>query len=113
MTIAAGNLPEVSVHGTLRKHLPSIRTCGLLAGGLKGTREHVHFQTREIGDDRVVSGMRVSCEIAVYIDLPAALWAGVKFYLSDNGVLLTLGVRGVLDARFITHIKDLGTRQSL
>ena len=113
VTLDAGNLPGVSVHGTFWKHLSSIREHGLLAGGLKGTRGHIHFQTRDIGDDRVVSGMRGNCEVAVYIDLEAALRAGVKFFLSDNGVLLTPGVRGVLDARFISRIMDLGNRQSL
>ena len=57
--------------------------------------------------------MRGNCEVAVYIDLEAALRAGVKFFLSDNGVLLTPGDRGVLDAQFISRIMDLGNRQSL
>ena len=113
VTIAAGNVPEVGVHGTMRKHLPSIRARGLLAGGLRGTREHVHLQSKEIGDDRVVSGMRADCEIAVYIDIPAALRDGVVFLLSANGVLLTPGVRGVLAARYITSIVDLGSRRRL
>ena len=33
VTIAAGNLPEVAVHGTFKKHLPFIRARGLMAGG--------------------------------------------------------------------------------
>ena len=31
------------IHGTNEKNLPSIRTLGLLPGGTRGARNHVHF----------------------------------------------------------------------
>ena len=39
------DLPSVCVHGTFRRHLRSILTEGLLAGGLSKTkrRNHIHF----------------------------------------------------------------------
>ena len=113
VTIAAGNVPAVAIHGSFRKHLSSIRARGLLAGGLRGTREHVHFQTSDIGEDGVIAGTRADWEIAVYVDIPAALRDGVHFYLSANGVLLTPGVSGVLSARYIIRIVHLTTRRGL
>jgi 2'-phosphotransferase len=112
VTLEANNLPECCVHGTFLKHL-SIREKGLLTGGLKGDREHIHFQSRELDDSRVISGIRPNSEIAIYIDLEAALREGFKFYLSQNEVLLTAGAQGVLPARFITKVIDLRTRRSL
>lgn len=37
------------------------------------------------------SGMRSSSQVFIYIDLDKALRAGIKFYLSENGVILTKG----------------------
>lgn len=37
------------------------------------------------------SGMRKSCDIYVYIDAAKAMAAGIKFFRSANGVILTPG----------------------
>ena len=39
----------------------------------------------------VVSGMRSTCQIAVYVDVAKAMALGLKWYRSANGVLLTPG----------------------
>jgi hypothetical protein len=38
-----------------------------------------------------VSGFRASCDVMIYINLPAALSAGIAFFRSANGVILTEG----------------------
>jgi len=38
--------------------------------------------------------MRSSCDVLIYIDLEKALEDGIKFYKSENGVVLTEGVDG-------------------
>lgn len=38
--------------------------------------------------------MRQSSQILIYINVPLALSCGIKFYLSDNGVVLTEGSTG-------------------
>ena len=113
VTEEAHNLPAAAIHGTYMKHFGFIKARGLLAGGVRRAREHIHFQTRPIGDPNVTSGMRDNCEIAVYIDLPAALRDGIPFYLSANDVLLTPGADGILAPRYITKIEDIATGQRL
>jgi 2'-phosphotransferase len=36
-------------------------------------------------------GMRVSSQILIFIDFAAAMAAGILFYMSTNGVILTTG----------------------
>ena len=109
----ANNLPETAIHGSYKKHLGFIKARGLLADGIRRAREHIHFQPKAIGDNRVISGRRENCEIAVYIDLPAALRDGIPFYISASGVLLTPGIDGILAPRYITRIEDIATGRSL
>ncbi|XP_040827048.1 tRNA 2'-phosphotransferase 1 isoform X1 [Ochotona curzoniae] len=80
-------LPQVLVHGTFWKHWPSILLQGLSCRG----RTHIHLASGLPGDPGVVSGMRLSCEVAVFIDGPRALADGIRFFRSANGVILTPG----------------------
>ncbi|KAK2145403.1 hypothetical protein LSH36_685g02020 [Paralvinella palmiformis] len=57
------------IHGTYMKYWPSIRSEGLKRMG----RTHIHFAPSEPERGQVISGMRGSCDIVVYIDLPLAL----------------------------------------
>ncbi|KAK6428950.1 tRNA 2'-phosphotransferase [Oleoguttula sp. CCFEE 5521] len=107
--ITADNMPAMVVHGTTRSAWPLI----LASGGLKPMgRNHVHFATDlppawsklqaesansvAAVDDvtakaAVVSGMRTSSSVLIYLDLAKALEKGIKFGLSENGVVLTEG----------------------
>ncbi|XP_004596930.2 tRNA 2'-phosphotransferase 1 [Ochotona princeps] len=80
-------LPQVLVHGTFWKHWPSILLQGLSCRG----RMHIHLASGLPGDPSVVSGMRLNCEVAVFIDGPRALADGIQFFRSANGVILTPG----------------------
>jgi len=108
---ADADLPRVCVHGTYRRHLQSILQRGLLAGGGTSGRNHVHFAPFEPGDGRVISGMRSSCEVAVYVDLRRALGDGVPFFLSSNQVVLSPGLQGAVPSRYITAVRDVRTGQ--
>jgi len=57
------------------------------------SRNHIHFATGLLGEDGVISGMRSSCSVLIYIDLEKALEDGVKFFKSENGVVLTEGLK--------------------
>lgn len=57
-------------------------------------RNHIHFATGLLGDEGVISGMRYSCTHLIYVDLEKALEDGIKFFKSENGVVLTEGVKG-------------------
>jgi len=107
VTLGDPDVPSFVVHGTYKPCLESIKRQGLIAGGGHTARNHVHFSPFEIGDGRVISGMRANCQIAIYLDLRAALAEGVPFYRSANEVILSPGLQGVVPAKYIIKIKDL------
>ena len=72
----------------------------------KMKRNHIHLAQGKGGKD-VISGMRRSSQIFIYIDVDRAIAAGIKFELSDNGVVLTEGdERGFLPVRFFQKVED-------
>jgi len=98
--ITQDNVPPLVVHGTTRRAWPLI----LSTGGLKPMgRNHVHFATGlpagfkaledEGAEDQlpVVSGMRNSSTILIYLDTKKALELGYVFGMSANGVVLADG----------------------
>jgi 2'-phosphotransferase len=51
--------------------------------------------------------MRVSAQVLIYLDLQRALDAGLHFYLSDNGVVLTEGdEKGFVHPRYFARVTD-------
>ncbi|CAH3043328.1 unnamed protein product, partial [Pocillopora meandrina] len=77
----------VVLHGTYRECWELIKAQGLS----RMSRNHIHFAPGEPGEEGVISGMRSSCEILVFIDLRKALSDGFKFYRSANNVILCPG----------------------
>ena len=59
--------------------------------------------------------MRSSCEVVIWVDVHKAIAAGVRFFESSNGVILTEGVGGVLPPSFFREAVDRrsGRRLSL
>jgi 2'-phosphotransferase len=119
ITEEAGNVPDVCVHGTDEPAWKLI----LKSGGLRRMgRTHIHmasglpagFKTMASdateGDREappVISGMRKSSTILIYIDIRAALAAGVKFFVSENGVILTEGdEKGFLSHEFFKRVES-------
>ncbi|KAM5554879.1 hypothetical protein ABKV19_023013 [Rosa sericea] len=80
----------VCVHGTYRKNLDSI-----LESGLKCmTRLHVHFASGLPTDGEVIS-------------------EGMKFYISDNKVILTEGFDGVVPVKYFEKIESWPSRKPI
>jgi len=94
----------LAVHGTYHLAWPRI----LASGGLsKMSRHHVHLAVGLPGESGVISGMRSSCEIAIWVDLARASRAGFEFFQSANGVLLTPGdAGGILPVTFFDSVFD-------
>lgn len=107
LTLTDTDLPAVCVHGTYRRHLDSIFRQGLIPGGGRIQRNHVHFSCCEPGDGRVISGMRTNCEVAIWINLPLAMSEGVPFFMSTNKVILSAGLNGTIDTKYFSKVKDL------
>lgn len=98
------------VHGTYKKALVSIKQNGLSKMG----RNHIHCAPGVPGDDSVTSGMRKNCQILVFINLPKALEDGIKFYKSENDVILTEGnTEGYLLPIYFEKILDRSTNKNL
>jgi len=90
ITLEAGNVPEVVVHGTYCAVYQLI----VESGGLKKmSRNHIHFSTGLPEDkEGVVSGMRGNAEILFYVDIRKSLEdGGMLWWISENGVVLTEG----------------------
>lgn len=68
----------------------------------KMSRQHVHFAKGMIGEDGVKSGMRATSDIYIFCDMVEAMKAGLLFYESSNGVILTEGNKnGIVPSKFL------------
>lgn len=76
-----------AVHGTDQRAWENIKEQGLS----RMARNHIHLASGRPGASGVISGMRNSSQILIFIDLAAAMANGILFYLSTNGVILTAG----------------------
>eukprot|EP00536_Pseudo-nitzschia_multiseries_P007637 jgi/Psemu1/296640/fgenesh1_pm.181_\ len=98
------------VHGTYPNAWESIQRAASDGGGLKKmNRTHIHFASGLPADDGVISGMRKSCSVYIYIDASrCAADDRIEFFCSDNGVILTDGVgnTGVLPIDYFSHVTD-------
>lgn len=91
------------LHGTYKRHLDSILSQGLL----RMSRNHVHLIDANVFVEyAVISGMRGSCDMIVYVDSASAMNDGIKFGKSANGVVLTEGVNGAVPPKYITKVTD-------
>ncbi|EFH65931.1 hypothetical protein ARALYDRAFT_311844 [Arabidopsis lyrata subsp. lyrata] len=87
----------VCVHGTYKKNLESI-----LSSGLKRmNRLHIHFSCGLPTDGEVVS------------DNKKALEDGIAFYISDNKVILTEGIDGVVPVDYFQKIESWPDRNPI
>ncbi|KAF6775548.1 hypothetical protein AHF37_05288 [Paragonimus kellicotti] len=96
------------IHGTYFKNWETIRTEGLK----RMARTHIHFAPGETGEAGVISGMRASAEVLIYIDLAKAMQDGINFYLSENQVILSKGdANGCLPPKYFTAVYQRHPRE--
>lgn len=97
----------LAVHGTYHAAWGAI----VASGGLKRmTRHHIHLASGLPGDSGVISGMRKSCEVLIWVDVAAAVAAGIPFYTSQNNVILTPGNSdGVLPIAHFARVVERAT----
>ncbi|KAL5463742.1 hypothetical protein EMCRGX_G032669 [Ephydatia muelleri] len=100
--VDANGTPMV-VHGTYRAAWNSIKLKGLS----RMQRNHIHFSPGLPGESGVISGMRSSCEILIFIDLPKALAGGLKFFRSANNVILSPGNHeGIIPPEYFAEVRE-------
>lgn len=103
ITIDAGNVPDIVVHGTYWAFYEAI----IESGGLKRmTRNHIHFSAGlPESKGGVISGMRGDAEVLIYIDIKKSLEDGVLWWISENGVILTDGDKSeVLSTKYFQKV---------
>ncbi|OLP76823.1 tRNA 2'-phosphotransferase 1, partial [Symbiodinium microadriaticum] len=95
------DLPPYLYHGTRARNYESIVRRGILAGGPSGCRTDIHLvEHLPNSGQRVLSGWRSNCELAIQVAPQAADSGECTSYCSDNGVYLTEGVRGAISPQF-------------
>lgn len=83
------NLLPMVVHGSTTEAWENfIKIKGLS----RMTRNHIHFAQGLPKDNHVISGMRKSCDVYIYIDTTKSLQDDIKFYQSENRVILSAGI---------------------
>jgi 2'-phosphotransferase len=90
------------IHGTTKKAYQSIKKHGLN----RMNRMHIHFAIGLTDDDKVISGFRKSSEVLIYIDMEKAMKDGIEFYLSDNKVILSEGIKGIIEPKYFKQIVE-------
>ncbi|GET54835.1 tRNA 2'-phosphotransferase Tpt1 [Rhizophagus irregularis DAOM 181602=DAOM 197198] len=93
--------PQV-IHGTNLESWRKIESHGLS----RMNRNHIHFAVGRYGDANVTSGMRASCDVFIYVNVPKAMADNVKFSRSANGVILTEGIKGILEKKYFLKVID-------
>lgn len=84
-------------------------------------RNHIHFSPGLLAGlkpgattSKVISGMRRDAQLLLYINLPKAIAAGITFWRSENGVILSEGdphKNGLLGMEYVDKIEDIGSAQ--
>ncbi|XP_022083188.1 tRNA 2'-phosphotransferase 1-like isoform X2 [Acanthaster planci] len=96
------------IHGTYLKNWDSIKLQGLS----RMKRTHVHFAQGEPGENGVISGMRRSCDLMIFLNLEKALQGGLSFFLSKNGVILCPGdENGLIHPRYFKQVMQTHPRR--
>uniref|UniRef100_H2YMN6 2'-phosphotransferase n=1 Tax=Ciona savignyi TaxID=51511 RepID=H2YMN6_CIOSA len=91
----------VIVHGTYWENWDWIKEQGLH----RMQRSHIHFAEGLPG--KVISGMRQSSQVSIYLDLEKALNDGLKFFQSSNKVVLTEGdIYGRIHPKYFKKVED-------
>ena len=81
-------------HCTPSKNWNKIKTEGLKTQG----RVHIHFNMPKDKNDGPVRWERRSrADVALFPDVHKCMKAGVQFFLAENGVVVTRGLRGKID----------------
>ncbi|EER15829.1 conserved hypothetical protein [Perkinsus marinus ATCC 50983] len=102
--MSAAALPLLLVHGTYFNHWNAIVT----SGGLRPMgRQHIHLVDATATLTGVVSGLRKSAEIYIYIDAKKAAEDHIVFLRSANNVYLTAGKDGVLGTQYFRKVVDV------
>lgn len=98
----------IAIHGTYFRFWKKIKEEGLK----RMTRNHIHMTGCEQFNAEI-SGFRASCQILIYVNVCKAISDGIVFYKSENDVILTEGLNGVLSNKYFAKVVDRATNHLL
>ena len=78
----------VCIHGTNIKAIKLIQNSGGLS---KMNRNDIHMASALPESGNVISGMRKSANVVIWINVEKAMAEGIRFFISNNGVILSPG----------------------
>lgn len=119
--LTEAEIPETVVHGTThgawlliaatgglkRMDRVHIHFASGLPAGLRPVRESSDELTQAVAAAPVISGMRNSSTVLVYLDVRKAMAAGIAFWTSENGVILSEGdENGVVGLEYFARVED-------
>lgn len=94
------------IHGTSYKNWSSIKINGLS----RMNRNHIHFAIGLPTDKQVISGMRSTCELYIYINVRSVLSSGIQLFRSTNNVILSPGNElGYIEPKHFLKVIDTRT----
>jgi len=102
---SSDDIPEgIAVHGTTKEAWQIIKTNGLS----RMNRNHIHFAVGAKGSKNVISGMRNSSQVQIYLDIDQVLADGIPLFRSANNVILSPGVgdQGVIQTKYFKWVVD-------
>ena len=88
------------IHGTTSKAWEIIKIEGLN----KMERTHIHFAIAEPSSDLVISGARSTSKVLIYLNMLFAMEDGIEFYMSENNVILSNGIDGIIHPKYFEKI---------
>ena len=95
---------SVCVHGTTKRNYELIK----LSGIKKMARTHIHFSISDdfINSNKQQSGIRSNCQVLIYLNMEKALKDGIKFFISDNKVILSPGIgsEGIIPVEYFEKV---------
>lgn len=86
------------VHGTYKKNIDLIKKNGLC----RMARNHIHFAKKK----ETQYGIRKNAQVFIYVDVNNAMKDGIKFYESENEVILSPGIGkdGIIPSKYLTFV---------
>lgn len=94
-----------AIHGTTKQNWRLIQDSGYLS---RMSRVHIHFAPATPKDNQqVISGMRLTSAVYIYIDVPKAMSDGIEFFKSANEVILSPGDQnGHIPLKYFKKVVD-------
>jgi len=102
-----GPIPEFCLHGTGWLNMMRIMEEGILPGGPRQERKHVHCSPYRQSDPRCGAGMRPDVDVLIYVNIKMSIREGYTWYRSSAGAIFA---PQTVNKRYFDKIVDIRAR---